>query len=274
MIRRYMLTAALAVVAPIAFVVPIASAQLRIGPGDSLLLDALGQVYAWGRDQTVVKHYVANPLAGPDTLRYRFRQVQLGAIQSVDLTNPLRPLLFYGDAQRVVWLERNLTELRGLNLLDLGIGAVDAVAYAPNDGLWVYAPDRQQLLLVDRQNRIAQASPTLNLTFGRPVRARQLAATAQQVALLTDDDRILLFDAFGSYRTQLQCPATALVTTEAQLLFAEGGAWYRYGGAGGLVERVSADTSGARLLMLRGGYALFARDGSAHVRQLTGRPQR
>ena len=248
--------------------------QLRYAPADSLLLDALGQVYAWGADQTLVKHHVANPLAGLDTLRYRFRQVQLGPIASVDLTNPLRPLVFYGDAQRVVWLERNLTELRGLTLFDLGLGAVDAVAYAPNDGLWVYAPDRQQLLLVDRQNRIAQASPTLNLTFGAPIRARQLAATPRQVALLTDDGRVLLFDAFASYRKQLRRPAEALVASEGQLLFAEGGVWYRYGGAGGLVERVATDSTAGRLLMLRGNYALFGREGRARVHQLSGQVDR
>ncbi len=227
----------------------------RLRAGDTLLLDNLGQVYRWSlRNGAFDRERSVNRLAGRDTLRYRYQNVRLGRVQSVDLTDPLRPLLFYGDAQRVIWLDRSLVELRGLDLIDLNFGAIDAVAYAPNEGLWVYAPDRQQLLQIDRQGRVAYASPDLSQAFGRRIRATELVATPQQLSLATSDGRILFFDPFGSYRTQLLRAGHHLIATQRQLLFREDGTWWSYRGAGSAVEPVRSETN---LVSARGGVALY-----------------
>lgn len=251
----------------VAFGAAAAGAQtdtFQLRRGDSLLLDVLGQVYRWRADQSLQRYRAANTLAGRDTLRQRYVNVGLGRIQSVDLSNPLQPLLFYGDAQRAVWLDRNLVELRGLNLLDLDVGTVDAVAYASNEGLWLYAPDRQRLVQLDRQGRIVHESPDLAQAFGKPVRARALAATPQQVALATTDGRILLFDAFGTYRTQLLRAGAYLSATERQLLFHDAEGWWSYRGGGALLEPVRVSRAdGARLLAARGPRALWVRGGRA-----------
>lgn len=214
-------------------------------------------MYRWAPDGTFEKLRSANQLAGGDTLRYRYRNVRLGRLHAVDLTNPLRPVLFYRDAQTVVWLHRNLTELRQLNLLDVGLAAVDAVAYAPSEGLWVYATDRQQLLQLDRDAAIRYEGPELSQTFGQPIHAAQLVASPQQVALATTDGRLLLFGPFGGYRTQVLRPARNLSADGDRLVFHEAGDWYYYSGRGLPIERLRLDAGEERLLAYRGGRALF-----------------
>ncbi len=224
---------------------------------DSLLLDALGQVYSWRADGTLEKLRSANQLAGIDTLRYRYHNVRLGRLASVDLTNPLRPVLFYPDAQTVVMLHRNLVELRQIKLLDLGLDAVDAVAYAPNEGLWVYAPDRQQLLQLDRNGAIRQRSPELSQVFNSAIRAACLVATPQQVVLVTDTGRMLLFGPFGSYRSELLRRPSSVQANEKTLLFFEDGQWWRYGGDSQLVEPVAMPNKDQQLVSMRGEFVLW-----------------
>ena len=225
---------------------------------DSFLLDGLAQVYEWSPDGTLRKFVTATDVLDGGAVVLRYRNPRLGPIASVDLTNPLRPVLFYDDAQTVVWLDRNLTELRELSLVDLDLGQVDAVAYARNDGLWVYAPDRQRLLLLDRNNAVAQESPHLAQAFGTPVRARELAATPQQVALATRAGRLLLFGPFAAYRTQILRPAAGLVVDGERVLFHEAGRWYALRDGASPPAAVEADARG-RLLMVREGRALWQR---------------
>jgi len=239
---------------------------------DSLLIDAMGQVYRWRADQSLEKVRAANVLAGLDTLRYRYRNVRLGKLHSIDLTNPLRPVLFYQDAQTVVWLHRNMTELRQLNLLDAGLSAVDAVAYAPSEGLWLYAADRQQLLQLDRDGAVRYASAELSQTFNQPIRASQLAASSTQVSLASDDGRLLLFGPFGGYRTQILQPVDYLVANGDRLVYRSRGQFYRYSGSGLPIDEITVP-SDLRLLGIGGDYALWLdRNRSWKVEQLSQRP--
>ena len=227
-------------------------------PRDSFLLDALAQVYEWHPDGTLRKFVTATDVLDGGLVEQRYRNPRLGALASVDLTNPLRPVLFYADAQAVVWLDRNLAELRELSLVDLDLGQVDAVAYARNDGLWLYAPDRQRLVLLDRNNAVTRESPHLAQAFGTPVRAAELAATPRQVALATRAGRLLLFGPFGAYRTQVIRPAAGLSVDGERVLFHEAGRWYALRDDASPPAPVDEDPRG-RLLMLRDGRTLWQR---------------
>lgn len=227
---------------------------------DSFLLDGLGQVYEWTPEGAVIKFVTAADVLAGGTTILRYQNPRLGRLTSVDLTNALRPVLFYDDTQTVVWLDRNLTELRVLSLVELDLGQVDAVAYARADGLWLYAPDRQRLLLLDRQNTVTQESPDLSQVFGRPVRASELAATVQQVTMATRDGRLLRFGPFGSYRTQLLRPARHLVVDGERLLFVEAGRWYAAYADGAPPTAIDTGGGGLRLVMLRDGRTLWRRD--------------
>ncbi len=228
---------------------------------DSFLIDALGQVYRWTRNGAVTKFAAASEVLSGVAPELRYQNTRLGRLAQVDLTNPLRPVLFYREAQTVVWLDRNLAELRQLRLVELDLGQVDAIAYSRNDALWIYAADRQQLILIDRQNRLTQQSPVFSQLFGKPVRVVEMVATAQQVALATEDGRILLFGPFAGFRTQVNRPGRYLIADEERLLFFDGGSWSSLDRELGLVRELAPGPAGSNLLMLRGDKTLWYRAG-------------
>ena len=224
--------------------------------GDSMLIDHLGQLYVWTPDHSLSKRSIvaeSRDAFGPE---FRYRNVRFGKLSFVDLSNPLRPLLFYADNQVVVWLDRNLAELRVLELISLNLGLIDAVAYAPNDGIWVYSADRQRLYLVDRLGEQVQSSPQLQQTFNQGIRGRVLVATPSQVTLATQDGRVLVFGPFGAYKRQIFIDAAYLLPGDEQLLIHDRQHWYAYTSDYMLREIQYPDARGD-LMMWRGDYRLW-----------------
>jgi len=223
---------------------------------DTLLLDAIGQLYHWSIDQSVNKVRSVNQLGQSDTTRYQYQNPRLGILASVDLTNPIRPLLFYKDAQTVIWLNRNLSEWRSLKLYDLGYTAVDAVAYAPNEALWLYASDVQRLIQIDLNGNEVYQSAELNQVFNQAIRAEQLVANAQQVAMRTQDDRLLLFGPFAAYRSEILKGGRSLHVSKNRLLYYENEQWWQYRGASLPIEPVR-NVLGKELVSLRSEVVLY-----------------
>ncbi|MFK8055305.1 MAG: hypothetical protein AB8F78_04210 [Saprospiraceae bacterium] len=232
---------------------------LIIDERDTILLDAIGQLYHWSADNRIEKVRSVNQLGQSDTTSYAYQNPRLGRLTSVDFTNPIRPLLFYQDAQTVIWLNRNLSEWRSINLLDLGFSAIDAVAYAPNEGLWLYASDLQKLLQVDLNGKVVYQSTELNQVFNQAIRVEQLVANAQQVAMRTESNRLLLFGPFGAYRTELIGGGSSLHVTKDRLVFFEGQRWWAYRGPKIPVESVVVPTGGKKLVSLSAEFALYRR---------------
>ena len=220
-------------------------------PLDSFLIDGLGQLYRWTAAGALTKIAAAGEVLSGVAPELRYRNTRLGRLAQLDLTNPLRPVLFYREAQTVVWLDRNLAELRQLALVELDVGQVDAVAYARNDALWLYSADQQTLQLLDRQRIVQQRSPVLSQLFGKPVRSREIVATAQQVTLATEDGRMLFFGPFGGYRTQVLQPGHYLIAEGEHILFFDQRQWWAVGGATGLPVAVRRAPDDRELLMLR-----------------------
>lgn len=232
---------------------------LIVDARDTILLDAIGQLYHWTADNRIEKVRSANQIGQADTTRYFYQNPRLGRLKSVDFTNPIRPLLFYQDAQTIVWLNRNFTELRRVNLLDMGFAAIDAVAYAPNEGLWLYASDQQKLIQVDLNGKVGYQSAELSQVFNQAVRAEQLVANAQQVAMRTEKNRLLLFGPFGAYRTELLRGGTSLHLAKDGLVFYEGQQWWTFRGPKVPIEPVLDPGKGKKLVSLRAEYALYRR---------------
>ncbi|WP_310991418.1 hypothetical protein [Aequorivita marina] len=84
---------------------------------------------------------------GPDG-DFRFNDLQLGQITSVDIINPLKVIVFFKDTNTVVLLDNKLSEIERINFNNLPqFMNVSTATNAGNKSLWLFDVDTQQLEL-------------------------------------------------------------------------------------------------------------------------------
>lgn len=84
---------------------------------------------------------------GPDG-NFRFTDLQLGRITSVDIINPLKVIAFFQDTNTVVMLDNKLNEIERINFNNLPqFLNVSTATNAGNNSLWLFNVDTQQLEL-------------------------------------------------------------------------------------------------------------------------------
>ncbi|MRT16741.1 hypothetical protein F3C99_07210 [Vitellibacter sp. q18] len=84
---------------------------------------------------------------GPDG-NFRFTDLQLGRITSVDIINPLKVVAFFQDTNTVVMLDNKLNEIERINFNNLPqFLNVSTATNAGNNSLWLFNVDTQQLEL-------------------------------------------------------------------------------------------------------------------------------
>lgn len=90
---------------------------------------------------------------GPDG-NFKFNDLQLGKITSVDIINPLNIVLFYQDTNTVVLLDNKLSEIDRVHFNRLPeFFNISTASNASINRLWVFNVDAQQLELFDYRNR-------------------------------------------------------------------------------------------------------------------------
>ena len=102
----------------------------------------------WGNDG------LGNYFYSTDTVLYKqnnqttiqYQNLALGVITKVDLTNPLRPVLFYENFNSAVLLDNYLNEIQSINFSNLSLPiVVNSIGMANQNRLWIYDASLQQV---------------------------------------------------------------------------------------------------------------------------------
>lgn len=89
---------------------------------------------------------------------FTFRDNQLGAIHSVDITNPLSLLVFYYQSQTLVILDNKLNEMERIVFSRMpDFMEVSSVGNAGNNRLWIGNTSSQRLELLDYRRKSKEA---------------------------------------------------------------------------------------------------------------------
>ncbi|MEL6988264.1 MAG: hypothetical protein AAGK97_10580, partial [Bacteroidota bacterium] len=72
--------------------------------------DKLNQLYINTRQNELLKYGNVN------NLEFRYSDYDLGDIEIIDVSNPLKILLYYADFQTIVFLDNNLSEIERIKL--------------------------------------------------------------------------------------------------------------------------------------------------------------
>lgn len=128
----------------------------------------------------------------------RYSNNRLGMPGFLDVSNPLKILVWYSDFQTAVFLDRNLTELGRLNLNQAGYPAVRCLASAADGNLWAYDEATSHLLKLNTAGEKLMESQPLNLEFSQRFAPTCIRDDGGQAVFVSDPGQgVGVFDPFA-----------------------------------------------------------------------------
>lgn len=148
-------------------------------------------------DQEIVK------LNAATAEEFRYSNKLLGNISMVDVTNPLRPLIFYADVQKMVITDNTLSKqnqqvisFEGLDMFQIQCIASSKI----NNGIWVYDQELLQIVKLDRTlNREIETGNLLQILNLNELAPSKMIEKSGYLYVYCPYNGVLIFDMYGTF---------------------------------------------------------------------------
>lgn len=196
----------------------------------SAKLDRLGNIYFITNNNTLNKYE-------PTIKRYtKFADLRNGKISSIDVTNPLRIVVFYEDQAVVKFLDINLTEINSVDIRKYySDGWISLAASSNNNGLWIYDNVNRKLLKLGEQLNTQVSTGDLYLILSKKISPQLMIEYSDELYLCDSTNGIFVFDLFGGYKKTIpystlifnQISSSYLPKNSSHLLFKDDVLYYK-----------------------------------------------
>lgn len=157
-------------------------------------VDDLGNVYVVrAANNSLVKFSETG-----DSLSF-YRTVLNGEIGSIDVTNPLKVVVYYPSYAKVVLLDRMLAPKNELDLKRINIVPNASVALSADGNLWVYDKFNMRLLKIDEQLQQVGESNDLRQQIAEVPEPAYMVERERKLYLCDTANGIYTFDQYGTY---------------------------------------------------------------------------
>lgn len=158
-------------------------------------------------------------------LQKEFSNKNFGNITSADVTNPLRPLLFYQEFGRIVFLDNTLS-LNGepIALEKLGYPLATLAASSYDNSLWIYDQPTFELLRFNTALEITNRTGNLSQILGIDLQPNFILEKDNRLFVNNPKTGILVFDVFGTYIKTIPIDSlTNFQVADDQIIYFSGG---------------------------------------------------
>lgn len=156
---------------------------------------------------------------------YSYSNKLLGDISQIDVTNPLRPLLFYKDQGIITVLDNTLSQQKQeISLNEIGLYQAKCIANSNFDnGIWLYDIDINEIIKIDHLSNIIYRSGNLSVILDKmssPVIS--LYEKNKKLYAITKN-KVYVLDQFGSLiKTVTISASNGLIVNENNLVCYDG----------------------------------------------------
>lgn len=178
-------------------------AQLRPGrivSGDFQRFDVdnLGNLYVLTQTNQLRKYTPEGDSVGVfnDVVRY-------GRLRNMDVSNPLRIVLFYPDFGTILLLDRMLKPMDAIDLRKSSMMQVSAVAASYDNHCWVFDEQEARLRKIDAQGRLLLESPDLRMIMDDVPRPIHLSDQQGTVSMYDPARGLYIFDLYGAFQQRI-----------------------------------------------------------------------
>lgn len=165
---------------------------------ENYMVDRIGNVFFFDSKNVVSKYE-------PNIKRFtRYADLRSGKISSIDVSNPLRVIVFYSDQGVVKFLDVNLTEINSFQIRNTyPDGWISLVAASNNNGLWMYDNLNRKLIKLGEQLNSLFQSSDLFLVLSKKINPTYMIEYGDELFLCDKEQGIFVFDLFGGYKKTL-----------------------------------------------------------------------
>ncbi|MCX6324943.1 MAG: hypothetical protein NTZ41_12120 [Sphingobacteriales bacterium] len=121
----------------------------------------------------------------------------------VDVSNPLKILVYYKNFSTVVVLDRNLIYRNNINLRKQQIFSVQAVATSYDNNIWVFDEQDYKLKKIDEDGKIMQESTDMRLLIDTVPSPVQLIDSESKIFLYDMQRGFYIFDYYGALKNNI-----------------------------------------------------------------------
>lgn len=179
---------------------------IKLIPTDSsmqLITDNLGNSYLYD-NLNILKYNTNGDSVG------LYSNNRLGAISTVDVTNPYKIMVFYADYANIIFLDNFMSLLEGPIALDqLGYDQVTHACASMENGLWLFDRLRQTVIKLNQDLSEAGRSINLSQLADQQIAPKLMLEQNANLLLQTDKNGVMVFDQFGTFEKKLSVEATS-----------------------------------------------------------------
>lgn len=185
---------------------------------DDFQIDHYGFIYQINSDDLIKRNGKGEEL-------YRYSNKFLGEITQLDVSNPLRPLLFYSDQGVIAVLDNTLSQQKHIiSLNQIGLYQAQCIANSNFDnGIWLFDIDVNEIIKINTHSEITYRSGNLSVILEKmtgPV--LKLIEKNKKLYAITKNE-IFILDQFGALlKTTPVSASNGLILNENNLLCYDG----------------------------------------------------
>jgi len=162
-------------------------------------VDNLGNLYSLNSTGQIKK-------TGPagDSIAVFNNVRQYGKLYLMDVTNPLRVLLYYRDFGTIVVLDRFLNTRATIDLRKQQLFQVNAIGQSYDNNIWVYDELESKLKRVGEDGRVLDQSTDFRLIVDSAPSPQFIVDQNRLVYLYDSLKGVYLFDYYGAFKNRIQ----------------------------------------------------------------------
>lgn len=126
-----------------------------------------------------------------------------GKVHSVDVSNPLKILLFFRDFSTIVVLDRFLNSRAVIDLRKNSLYQVGTIAQSYDNNVWIYDDQEAKLKRIGEDGRIIDQSTDLRLILDSIPNPQYIIDQDKQLYLYDPQMGVYIFDYYGALKRRL-----------------------------------------------------------------------
>ncbi len=144
---------------------------------------------------------------------------QYGNIYSIDVSNPLKLLLYYRDFTTVVVLDRFLNKVNKIDLRQLGIMQAKAVSQSYDNQVWVFDQQEYKLKKVGENGTLLFSSDDFRVLFGNAPNPSTIIDNNGSLYLYDEQQGWVIMDYYGAVKKAYPSPNWTDVGVQGKIMY-------------------------------------------------------